>query len=226
MIPFSGTLIDAASIIIGTLIGLSLGKIITDRFREILYQALGLSVFFIGISIALKGQNAIILLGSMCLGSISGELISIDQKINRLELKLSERFSNFKSNIGNAFITSTLVFCVGSMAILGSIEEGLKNEPTILLAKSFLDGISAIIFASSMGIGVLFSSVSVLLYQGTITLFSLWFGSILGETVINNISAVGGVIIVAISLNILGIARIRVPNLLPAIIFAFLLSFF
>ena len=221
-----GTLVNCVAICVGSLLGFLLGRRFSPRLKSIATQALGMSVLFIGINIGLQNQEPLVLLGSMILGGMTGELLNIERNLARFESKVEARFSKKYSNLLSAFVTASMVFGIGSLAILGAIEEGLKGDASILYAKSFLDGVTSMIFASSMGIGVIFSALTVFLYQAPITIFAEFFGGFFSDYMIANLSSVGGVLIAAIGLNVLGVTTVRVSNLLPAIFYAILLSFF
>lgn len=166
-----GSIVNFLAIIIGGILGLLLKKGIPERISKTIIEGLALCVFFIGVSGMLKGSNVLLIIFSIVIGGIIGEIIDIDKLINNLGKKIEEKFEG-KGNISEAFVTTSLLYCVGAMAIVGSLQSGLEGNHKILFAKSILDGISSIIFASTMGIGVLFSAFSVLLYQGAITLLA------------------------------------------------------
>ena len=219
-----GTIVNALAIIGGCLIGLIVKGRLTEKISSTIMNGLSLCVLYIGISGAIKGQDTLQIIICIAVGSLIGELIDIDKKLNDLgdviEKKINSKrdsSANEKISIAEGFVTSSLLFCVGAMAVVGSLESGLKGNHSTLFAKSILDGVSSIIFTSSLGIGVMLSSVAVLLYQGCITLLAGGLSTILTETIINNMSAVGSLLIVGLGLNMLGISKIKVANLLPAI---------
>ena len=222
-----GTLINSLTIIIGSIIGLFVKGKINEKISDTIMSGLALCVIYIGVSGALKGENTIVMSISIALGGLIGELIDIDSKLENLGNKIEKMVNKNGStvSIAEGFVTSTLLFCVGAMAIVGALESGLNNNYSTLLAKSILDGISSIIFSSTLGIGVILSSVSVLLYQGSITLAAGMLSNMLNDVAITNITAVGSLLIIGLGLNILGISKIKVSNLLPAMLFAILLSF-
>lgn len=223
----TGTIVNAAAIIGGGLIGFKL-KGIREEIGKTVLQGLGLAVSLLGITMGMKSDQFLIMIFSLVLGGILGELINIEGALNRAGKTIEARFAkNGEGKIAVAFVTATLVYCVGSMAILGSLESGLHNNHTILFTKAMLDGFSAIVFASTLGIGVIFSAIPVFIYQGAIALASTYISSVipaemLGQ-IINEITATGGILILAIGLNILEITKIRIANLLPAIFIAALL---
>ncbi len=180
-------------------------------------QAISLAVLLIGFKMALKTDAILLVIFSLVIGSLIGEFINIESRLEQLGKRLEARFSTAGSGIAKGFVVASLVFCVGSMAIVGALESGLSGNHQTLFAKSALDGLFSIIFASSLGIGVLFSSVSVFIYQGLITLTSSLMKPFLIPAVINQMSAVGGILIMAIGINLLEIQKIKVGNMLPAI---------
>ncbi len=214
-----GTLVNIGAVIIGSLIGRWGGRFLSVQMRQTLMVGLGLAVLLIGLQLALKSQQLMIVIGSLILGGLIGELIGIERRLEAFGFGLQKRFSGLGS-IAEGFVTSSLLFCVGAMAIMGALQDGLGGNPTILYAKSALDGVAAIALTSTLGIGVIFSIIPLLLYQGSITLVAELAQSILTEPVITEMNAVGGLLIVAISLDLMGIRRLPVGNLLPSIFVA------
>ncbi len=212
-----GTIVNSIAILAGGATGLILRKGLANRFKQIVMQGLGLAVLVIGISGALKSENVLLLIFSMVCGSFMGELMKIEQKLNRLGKWLESLSGQGEGMVAKGFVTSSLVYCVGAMAIVGALESGLTGSHQTLYAKSMLDGVSAIIFASTLGVGVLLSAISVFIYQGVITLMAGSVATLLTDAVVLEMSAVGGVLIMGISLNILEIRGISVGNMLPAI---------
>jgi len=221
----TGTLVNVAAICVGSLVGAFLTKGIPDNIKKTLTQGLGLSVILLGLQMAFKTENVLIVISSLAVGGIIGELARIEERLDNLGLWIEKRTtgetaSGGEQNVARAFVMASIVFCVGAMAVMGSIEDGLTGKPQILFAKSMLDGIASVVFASTMGIGVIFSSVPVLLYQGGITLAASAASTYLSDWVIAELTATGGLLILGIGLNILELAKIRVGNLLPAIFLA------
>lgn len=216
----TGTIVNAAAVVVGSGLGIMLRRGIAFRYQEIVMQALALSVGLIGLQMALQTQNALIVIVSMALGAITGECLQIDRRLNQAGEKLSQRIGNDNALFAKGFVASTLVYCVGAMAVVGAIQDGLTGDAGTLYAKSMLDGVGAVVFASSMGWGVMFSSVSIFLYQGSITLLASLLSTVLHEDIIREMTSVGGVMIVGLSLTMLEIKPIRVANLVPAILFA------
>ncbi len=213
-----GTIVNALAIIVGGLIGLLFGKGIADKYKQTILQGVALSVILVGWKSALAADQLLIVIVSMVAGATIGEGLNIEGKLERLGQWLEARVSAGPgSSLARGFVTASLVFCVGSMAIVGSLESGLTGNHQTLFAKSILDWVISIVFASTMGVGVLFSSAAVFLYQGLITLAAVFLKPLLAAATVAQMTAVGGLLIVAIGLNMLGMVKIRVGNLLPAI---------
>lgn len=222
-------LVNALAIVIGSLIGLLFKKGIPERFSSMMMKALGLCVIFIGITGLLKGEHTLILIISMILGTLIGEGLNLDGRMIKLGAWVEQKFSKKDEenlSIADGFVTATLLFCVGAMAIVGSLQSGLTGDHETIFTKSMLDFVSAIIFASTKGIGVMFSAVAILIYQGSIVLLSGWLAPFLTEVMIGEMTAVGSLIILALGLNILGVTQIKVMNLVPAIFLPILLLLF
>jgi uncharacterized membrane protein YqgA involved in biofilm formation len=220
-----GTIVNAAAIVIGGLLGLLLPGI-PDNVKRTVMQGIGLAVAVQGISMALKTDNLLIMIVSLVVGGLLGEWLKLERRLEQAGQWLERRTGAIagKGRIAEGFVTTTLVYCVGAMAILGSIDSGLRHDHMILYTKSMLDGFSAIIFASTLGAGVLFSSLPVFVYQGAIalsaSLITLFIGDDLLHAMIGEVSAVGGVLIIGIGFNVLDIKRIHVGNLLPSLLVA------
>ena len=223
-------IVNAVAIVIGSLIGLLLKKGIPKRITDSVMKALGLCTVFIGIKGLLSGENVLVLIISMVLGTLIGEGIDLDLRINRLgewvELKFKKDGGKKSPRIAEGFVTATLLFCVGAMAIVGSLQSGLTGDHEMIYTKSLLDFIASIIFASTLGFGVIFSAITVLIYQGSIVLLSSWIAPFLTDATIGEMTAVGSLIIFALGLNIIGITKIKVMNLVPAIFIPILLMLF
>ncbi|MFY9944308.1 MAG: DUF554 domain-containing protein [Desulfobacterales bacterium] len=212
-----GTVVNAIAIVAGSLIGLLFRGGIPQAYNQTVMQAIGLAVILIGFKGALKGENFLLIILSLAIGAVLGEGLKIEARLERLGQWLQRRFAVAGDGIARGFVTASLLFCVGSMAIVGALESGLSGNHQTLFAKSVLDGITAIIFASTLGIGVIFSAAAVFLYQGLITLTASFMREFLVPETIRQMTAVGGLLIIAIGINILEIRRIRVGNMLPAI---------
>ncbi|MGB3209443.1 MAG: DUF554 domain-containing protein [Desulforhopalus sp.] len=215
-----GTIVNSLAIVAGSLLGLFFSRGIADNYKEIILSGVGLSVVLIGIKNALVSDNLMVVIFSVIIGAVLGEGLRIEKKLAGfgafLERKVSAK-STDSSSFARGFVTASLVFCVGSMAIIGSLESGLTGNHQTLFAKSILDGVTSIVFASTMGLGVMFSGMAVLIYQGIITLAAGFMKNFLVPETIAQMTSVGGLLIMAIGLNMLKITTIRVGNLLPAI---------
>lgn len=212
-----GTIVNSLAIMAGGLIGTFLKHGIKDNYKNTVMDAIGLAVIVLGIGGAIKSENVILMIFSLVFGALIGETLQLEKRLDNLGLALQRKFKNEDTNFSKGFISSSLVFCVGAMAIVGSLEAGMLNSYDTLYAKSILDGITALIFATTLGIGVFFSAFSVFIYQGVITLLAQSLSPLLSLVVINELSAVGGVLILAIGIGMLGIKKVNVANLLPAI---------
>jgi uncharacterized membrane protein YqgA involved in biofilm formation len=215
-----GTIVNSLAIIAGSLLGLLFSKGIPNNYKEIILSAVGLSVVLIGVKSALVSDSLMVIIFSLVLGALVGEWMNIEKRLADLGDFLESRVaakSSDSSSFSRGFVTASLVFCVGSMAIVGSLESGLTGNHQTLFAKSVLDGVTSVIFASTMGLGVMFSSVAVFLYQGMITLTAVFMKNFLVTETIEQMTSVGGLLIVAIGFNMLKITTIRVGNLIPAI---------
>ena len=224
-----GTIVNSITVIVGCLVGLIVKGRLTEKISTTIMNGLALCTLYIGISGALNGGDTLIMIISVAIGALIGEIIDIDKWLNKLGYYLESKFKNKKESnisIAEGFITSSLLFCVGAMAIVGSLESGLRGNHDTLFTKSILDGISSIIFTSSLGIGVIFSAVTVFVYQGAITLGAGLLSGVLSTSVITNMSAVGGLLIIGLGLNMLGVTKIKIANLLPAIFLPIIFQIF
>lgn len=215
-----GTVVNFAAIVLGAAFGFLLKKGIPERVKCTVMQGIGLAVLLVGVQMALQTRQILVVILSLVLGGLTGEFLNIEGGLSRLGKWLELKVGGGNGEVGRAFVTTSLIYCVGAMAIMGSIEDGLNGNPQILFAKSALDGISAVVFTSTMGIGVAFSSIPVLIYQGAITLLASLLKDILSPAAVAEMSATGGLLIVGIGLNVLNIKEIKVGNLLPAIFYA------
>ncbi|MBR5540305.1 MAG: DUF554 domain-containing protein [Clostridia bacterium] len=216
-----GTLVNMAAIIVGSLAGLLLKKGLPERVSGMLNIAVGLCVAYIGIDGCLAGENMLVAVLSMVIGGVIGELLDLDGKLNRLGRAVQNRFSKGKdgeSTIAQSFVSSSLLFCVGAMAIVGSLQSGISGEHGTLYVKAILDGISSIVFATTLGGGVILSVIPLFIYQGAIALLAQFVAPYLSDAVIAEMTCVGSLLILALAFNLLKITKIKVANLLPAVI--------
>jgi len=222
----TGTLINAAAIIIGSLIGIGLHTRLPERIVKIVFQGIGLFTLFIGFYMGMKTNNLFLMILSIVTGGIIGEWINIDKYINRFGDKVKLKLKSKNSKFTEGLVTAFLLFCMGSVTILGAIEEGLGGEPNLLLAKSVLDGVSSIALAAAMGFGVAFSVIPLLIYQGGLTLLAAYFGDYFASHIIDELTAVGGLMLIGLGINILEIKQIKFLNMLPALIVIVILAYF
>lgn len=215
-----GTLVNAAAILIGGIIGLIIQKQTPDRLIKIAFQGIGLFTVTLGIMMAIKVDNILFMIFSIILGAICGELLKIDLALDHLGERLKKISHSDNSNFTEGMVTAFLLYCMGSMTVLGAIEEGLGGYPNLLLAKSVLDGITSIALASTLGVGVLFSIVPLVIFQGGLTLFAGSVQVFLTEIVISEISATGGLLLLGLGISILEIKNIKTVNMIPALLFA------
>lgn len=212
-----GPIVNGVTIVVCALAGRFLIKGLSGRFEIIIKKAIGLSIMYIGISGAMENQRVMMLIVSMVAGSIIGEWIDIDKGMNRLGIWAEKKFGFGEGNFAKGFVTASILFCTGSMAIVGAMQSGLQGNHEMLYAKSILDGVIAIVFASTMGIGVAFSAVPVFLYEGAIALGAGYIKDMLTTEIITEMSAVGSLLIAALGFNFLEVKEIKVANMIPAI---------
>ena len=220
VINMLGTIVNTIAVIIGATIGMLLKKGLSDKMADTLMKGLGLCTLFLGISGSLEGQNSLILIISMVVGTLIGEGVDLDDKLSRFGKYIEGKFKSEDGktvSIAEGFVTASLLFCVGAMTIVGSLQSGLQGNHEMLFNKSMLDFVAAIIFSSSLGIGVLLSAAFVFTYQGAITLLAQWVAPFLSDVVIAEMTCVGSVIIIGLALNMLGITKLKVMNYVPAI---------
>lgn len=219
-----GTLANVVAIVIGTLTGLMLKQRLPERINSIAMQGLSLVTALIGLKMMIVTQNALVVLVSIVIGGVLGELLRIEDRLDRLGARVEARFSKERGTFAKAFVTSSLLYCVGPMAIVGALQDGLRGDYSVLLTKSMMDAIASVAFASTLGIGVLFSTLPVAAYQGGITVGASLLEPYLTSSMVTEMTATGGLLILGIAMNLLQITKIRVGNLLPAIFLAAILS--
>lgn len=240
----TGTIINTLAIVAGSLIGLAIQAVtkhsaddvsadsLGGRLQALVMQGMALCVLYIGISGSLKGENTLVIIISIALGAVIGELLDLDAKMHALGDWVQKKTARLvhtdegSPSVADGFVTASLLFCVGAMAIVGSLENGLTGNYDTLKAKAVIDGIAAIVFASSLGIGVLFSAAAIFFYQGTISLAAGLLAPLLSDSVIAEMTCVGSLLIVALGLNMLVASKIKIMNLVPAIFLPILLCLF
>jgi uncharacterized protein len=218
----TGTLVNSGAIIAGSIIGIMAGKRLPDRVRAAVMNVLGLAVLVIGAQMALSAKDFLLVIGSLLLGAVVGEVSRVEDRLEAVGSFLKARFRSGSSTFVEGFVTSSVLYITGAMVIVGSIQEGTTGNADILYTKSILDGVASVAFASTYGPGVAFSALSVLAVQGSITLLASSLSFLQAPAVLEAVTATGGILIMAIGLNLLGVVKIRVGNLVPGLVFAIL----
>jgi uncharacterized membrane protein YqgA involved in biofilm formation len=213
-----GTLVNTATVLLGSTLGLLIGSRLSDKIKTMVMHALGLSTLLIGMQMAFKTENILFVIGSLVVGGIIGELVGLEEWLESLGEFIKKKVKSESGNFVLGFVTASLVFCIGPMTIVGSIQDGVSGDAGLLFAKSVLDGFASLIFASTLGVGVVFSSLTVLIFQGALTILGSKLSFLLKPEVLDELVATGGLIIVGIGFYLLGIKKIKVGNFLPALI--------
>jgi uncharacterized protein len=217
-----GTLVNGILIIVGSLLGKLLHRIPESMKTTVMY-AIGLSVMVLGLQMGLKSENFLIVILSLVIGAVFGEILNLEGKLNDLGQWLEKKIgSNGKGSISEGFVTATLIFVIGAMAIIGALDSGIRGDHSVLYTKSIIDGFTALILTTTLGIGVLFSAIPVFLYEGIIALFATQIDRFIPQELMNHfiteMTSTGGIMIFAIGLNLTGIVKIKVANFLPGIL--------
>jgi len=220
-----GYLVNTATVIVGSLLGLLLGSRLPEKIKKIILSGLGLSTLLIGMSMALETNKLILIVGSLILGGIIGEIIGVEEWLERLGERLKIRVGSSSRTFVLGFVTASLLFCTGPMTIVGSLEDGFAQKADLIYIKSLLDAVAAIALSATMGIGVIFSAITVFVLQGILTYAGFFMGEFVNELILNEISAVGGILILGIGLNMLEVVKIRIGSLLPALLIAAILAY-
>ena len=213
-----GSLINAAVVVLGATIGMLLGNRLPERVRIIVFQGLGLCTLAIGMQMTLKTTNPLFMVGSILVGAVIGEVLRIEDAITSGGEAVKRTMRSGNARFTEGFVAATLLFCIGSMAILGPLQEGLSGDRTIVLTKAMLDFFASIAFGAAYGSGVMFAALPVLIYQGGITLFAETLRPFLSDLIRAELTATGGIMILGIGINLLEIKKIRLSNLLPALV--------
>ncbi len=213
-----GTILNVITVAVGSTIGLYLGNRIPDKITKIVFQALGLFTIVIGVNMALKGQMILAIIFSLLIGSIVGEVVNVESKIEKFSAWLKAKIKMNNPKFSEGLLTAFLLFCIGSMTILGAIDEGMGNGSEILMTKAIMDGFSSIALAAVFGLGVALSVVPLLIFQGGLTLLAYFVGDFVPDIVINELTAVGGILLLGLGINILEIKKIRIMNMLPSLL--------
>ena len=224
----TGTVVNAVAIAAGGALGLLAGRGIKVRYQETVIHGLSLCVMVLGLKMALAGQHTLFVISGLVLGILVGEALNIEGKLEQVGLYLGKRFSQ-KGETGafaKGFLTTSLIYCVGAMAIVGSIQDGLNGDASTLYTKAMIDGLSAIMYGANMGAGVMASALSVFFYQGTLTLLSSFIGPFVTDAVAQEISAAGGILIFGIGLTMSKIIAMRVGNMIPGLCIVAVMTYF
>lgn len=216
----TGTLVNSGAVVAGSLLGVAAGRRISERFKSILMQALGLSVLLIGLQMAVPAKRPLLAIGSLLVGGITGEAVAVEHWLTQLGAWLQERLRSRSGTFVQGFVSASLLYCTGAMMVVGSIQDGTIGDPNTLYVKALLDGVASVALASSLGVGVAFSAASVLVAQGTITLLAEHLLFLQRPEVLDAVTATGGLLIVGIGLNMLGVGKLRTGNLMPAVLYA------
>jgi len=220
-----GTLVNAGAVIAGGIIGMLLNKSLHDRYKTIYFQAVGLFTMAIGISMVYNMQHILIVVGSLAVGSLLGEWMNLEKGAERVSRYLKTKFRIGNDRFSEGLITAFLLYCIGSMTILGAIQEGTGGSSDLLLTKSLMDGFSSILLASAFGVGVIASAVPLLIFQGGLTLLAMYASSFFSPQIIQGLTSVGGILLIGLGINILEIKKLRIMNMLPALLVVVLLLY-
>jgi len=213
-----GTVVNVIAVLVGGSIGLLLNKSLPHRFIKIFFQVVGLFTLFLGFTMAFKTTHVLLMIAALITGALIGELLRLDRGIEKFGDLIKKRLKIGNEKFTEGLLTAFLLYCMGSVTILGALEEGMGGSPRLLLVKSLMDGVSSIALASGLGVGVLFSAIPLLIYQGGITLLAMGFGDFFPQVYITELSATGGILLIGLGIDILDIKKIKVMNMLPALV--------
>lgn len=221
-----GTIVNSAAIVAGTCVGLLAKKSIPERLNSAIMNGLALAVVMLGIRGLFDGENMLVAIVSIVIGTVVGSLIDLDKQVRRLGDKVQSRFKNAKSPVSEAFVVSSVLFCTGAMAVMGCMNSGIEGDHTILYTKSLIDLVTSVMFAATLGFGVVFSALAVLLYQGLLTVLAMVASPLLTETVANEMGCIGSILLVGLGLNMLKVTDLKIMNHLPSIFVPILIYLF
>ncbi|MEN8122069.1 MAG: DUF554 domain-containing protein [Bacteroidota bacterium] len=220
----TGTIVNVLTVLIGSGLGILLKSKLPERLTKTVFQSLGLFTLALGFIMAIKADDYLIIVFSLVIGAIIGEILDLEKMIDRLAGKMKKKIKIKDEKFSEGLLTAFLLFCMGSMTILGAFDEGMKGDPTLLITKSVMDGFAAMALASAFGIGVGFSVIPLLIYQAGLTLFASYLGEFFSEIIINELTAVGGILLIGLGINILEIKKIKIFNILPALVLVVLFT--
>jgi hypothetical protein len=212
-----GFLVNTAAVAVGSGIGLLAGSRLKEKYKSIVLSSLGLVTIVIGVRMAIKTENVLILVASLVVGGLFGQWIGIEERLEKIGEYLKKKIGSSAEQFVIGFVTASLLFCVGPMTVVGSFEDGLYNKGELIYIKSLMDGFASIALTAAFGIGVIFSTIVVFVYQGALTFAAHYLQSLLTDPVVNEMSAAGGVIVIGIGINVLGLTKIKVGNLILAL---------
>jgi uncharacterized membrane protein YqgA involved in biofilm formation len=220
----TGTLVNVATVIAGSILGLIFKQRLPRRVVTVVFHGIGLFTMGLGVSMFLESQWIITVVLSLLFGGITGGLLRLEERVENMSENIKSRFRFTDERFTEGLITSFLLFCMGSLTLLGAINEGMGQGPELLITKSVLDGFSSMALAAAMGVGVLFSVIPLLVYQGGITLLSMWLGDFFAQSVVNELTATGGVLLIGLGINILNLGKLKITDLLPSLLFVVLFA--
>lgn len=213
-----GTFINIFSVILGGSLGILIKNSLPEKYKKIIFQGIGLFTILLGISMAIPFPNPLIIIFSVLIGGLIGVLLNLEERLDNLSSSLKKKLNLKDSKFNEGLITAFLIYCIGSMTILGAINEGISGDNSLLITKSVLDGFTSIALASTFGVGVIFSVIPMLIFQGGLTLLASFFGNFFTESLIQYLTSTGGILILGIGINLLELKKISVLNLLPSLI--------
>lgn len=219
-----GTIVNAGAVIVGSLIGLTLKKSLPDKIKAIILDGFGLVTVFLGIKMSLEVKDVLIIIFAMVIGAILGEAIDLEKYFEKFGNFLKAKVGSKETRFTEGLLAAFILYCIGPLTVVGSINEGLRGDRSLLLTKSVLDGFTSIAFATTYGIGVLFSAVPLFIYQSLLTIGARWMQGIFSEMVVAQLTAMGGILIIGVGINLLNLKKIKVTNLLPALLVVVILT--
>jgi uncharacterized membrane protein YqgA involved in biofilm formation len=217
--PFKGTLVNVLTVVIGSLVGMAIGDRLSERVKTTVLSCLGLGTILIGVKLAILTQHLTLVIAALLLGGVTGTLLDLERKLEAVAVRLKAGVRSDSATFVTGFVTASLLFCVGPMTVIGSIQDGTMGDASLLYTKSVLDGFASVALASGLGVGVLFAALTVLIFQGGLTLAGAALADLAGSQVIVEMSATGGLLILAIGLYLLDIRKLPLANLLPALLY-------
>ena len=218
-IPAGGTVFNVITVFMGSSLGLAIGKFIPEKMQGTIFNCMGLFTLYVGINMTLETKHSIAVLLSLVLGTVTGEILGIEKKLNGLGDAIKAKIHTKNEKFTQGFVSASLLFCVGSMAVIGAFEDGLRHNPELLMTKGIMDGIISILFAGSFGIGALFSIVPMFIYQGSLTFIAVWAEPFITADMYANISGIGGLMIMGIGLNMLKLTKLNLGDMLPGLLY-------